>query len=283
MDRYTDSLIEEEEEEEGNAPPGSPVAISEEDLNGMTVAMLKDELVCRMVYFPSRLRKSELQDLLRGALDQPVVQNVSASKRNTRKKQPTTGDTDPVGMVEKELPWDQHHPARKLLLSEIEANRIPASLDEMGPAEVYCRYHETLEFQIKGMEYGNKFTGRLRSLRKSVLKDQKRSKVDLKALKIGMKLNPLPPLNHRGQRHWNGSVAQALLQHDMSLGKHKSMTPSKLRMDRVEYQAQTSIDQFRWKVQQEIRTQKYLYTLEFDAEKKLKDNMKKIKSSARSK
>ena len=82
-----------------------------------------------------------------------------------------------------------------------------------------------------------------------------------------------PTLNYRGQPQWNGSVAQALLQYDMSLGKHKEMDPSKLRMERIEYQAATSVDQFRWKIQQEIRTQKYLYTLKYRADEKLKKHL----------
>jgi len=195
-------------------------------------------------------------------------------KQQQKKKSAGADDVD-GDKDEVELKWDQHHPARKLLIGEIDAGRIPLDSDVMGPAEVFFNYMGTLEFQIKGMDYGDKFVARLRRLREMVEKDKDRAARDLKALKNALKLHPPAPLNHRGQPQWNGSVAQALLQYDMSRGKHKERDPSLLRMDRPEYQAATSMDQFRWHVHQETRTQKYLYTLEYEADQKLKKNLEK--------
>jgi hypothetical protein len=108
---------------------------------------------------------------------------------------------------------------------------------------------------MKGMEYGKTFTSCFRDLRKEMMAIAKKQAVqDKKALKRAMKNHPVPVLNHHGQRQWNGSIAQALLQYDMSLERHKErMKPHELRMTRVEYhQANTSVDQFCWKIQQEI-------------------------------
>lgn len=67
--------------------------------------------------------------------------------------------------------WDKDHPARQLLYNEIKAGRIPMDSEDMGPAEVYFNYSDTLEFQMKGMEFGPTFVRRLRDMRKIVKKE----------------------------------------------------------------------------------------------------------------
>ena len=61
----------------------------------------------------------------------------------------------------------------------------------------------------------------------------------------------------------------------MSQGKRKEMAPCELRLTRIEYQAATTPDQFRWKIQQETRTKKYLYTLKYRADEKLRSHLAK--------
>jgi len=254
------------------APPNKPVDIPEDVLAQLTAAEIKAELKGRGVYFPSKHNKPQLLEQLKACLNLPVVAHIPAKKIKRKKKESIQEDEE---VEEKELPWDQFNPARKLLFDELLAGNIPLDASAMGPAEVFYTHHRTLEFQIKGMEYGSKFTSRLRSLREIVASDRKRAKDDVKALEIALKKHPPKRLNHRGQTHWNGSLAQALLKYDISLGKHKTMKPHLLRMTRPQYQAAASMDQFRWKIQQEVGTAKYLYTLKFDAEQKLKANLEK--------
>jgi len=176
-------------------------------------------------------------------------------------------ETEPKGPE-----WNEEHPARILILNELKDGRIPLSTKKMGPAEVYCNYAGTFEFKIEGMEYGDTFIRRLRSLRQQVKRDKGRARSDMKALMIAMKNHPAPSLNHRGEPQWNGSAAQRLLKEDIAAGKHLAVgfKPSKLRLDvnRPEYRA-FSVDTFRWKVQQEVRTKKYLYTLKYRSDEKL--------------
>lgn len=171
------------------------------------------------------------------------------------------------------LVWNNSHPGRKLLLDEPSCGAIPLEAADMDAAEVHNIYSEYPEFLLKGMEYGPTFQRRLRDLRKLVARDRTRAAEDMAALKSALSAHPVFPLNHRGQPHWNGSVAQALLQCDMALGRHKEKDPSLLRMDRVEYQVATDKKQFRDKVQQEERNKKYLHTLKYRSEQKLKKNL----------
>lgn len=173
--------------------------------------------------------------------------------------------------------WNEDHPARKLLYDELRAGRIPVNREKMGPAEVYYRCSATLEFQMEGMEYGSTFTGRLLRLRKLVKEDKKRARKDKLALVKSLKVHPPPVLNRHGRPQYNGSLAQMLLKNDISEGKHKTMLPHELyaQTDREAYRITLSQDAFRWKIQQEIRTAKYLHTLKYRSDEKLRATLEK--------
>lgn len=250
--------------EEGCIPPvPAPmvaVEIPTEELNGLRVADLKAELKGRSVPFSSKLKKQELKELLQDSMHLPVVAKVDRPPKKGKKEKTT---------------WNESHPARKLLLDEIRAGRIPLSAKAMGPAEVYYEYSGTTEFKMKGMDYGSKFKSRLKGLRKQVKEDRSRARADNAALKAALKNYPVSSHDHRGRPQWNGSVAQALLEFDISIGKHKNKSPLQFRSERGEiYKRALSPKSFRWKVQQIVRTQKYLYTLKHDAEQKLKAHLK---------
>jgi hypothetical protein len=68
------------------------------------------------------------------------------------------------------------------------------------------------------------------------------------------------------------SEAQELVKEDLEAGLHKTMSRMDLYGSRPEYYEHFPLDAFRDKVNQEIRTAKYLYTLKIrgkDARKKL--------------
>jgi len=266
-----------------NRMTNAPVAIPEEALERLTVAQIKAELVCRNVAFQSKLRKKALLDLLKDSLHLAVVENTEMLNKTSASAKL---DSHPKQREEeKEIPmvWNDDHPARKLLYDEIANGSIPLSADEMGPAEVYCNYCDTIEFQMPGMEYGETFTRRLRGLREMIAGDFDRSSRDKNALQIAMKVHPPPRLNHKGKPQWNGSLAQALLKYDISQGRHETMTVMELynKENRELYRKTLSAEDFRWKIQQEVRTKKYLYTLKYRSELKLKSNIEKIKKAAK--
>lgn len=235
----------------------------------LTVSGLKAELSSRGVTFLSKLRKKELQELLEASLNLPIVANIEVPCGKNATREPKDRETEDT-----KLPWNEDHPARILLFKELADGRIPLDPKSMGPAEVYYTYSGTLEFQMKGMSYGDTFRRRLRELRKQIRRDKSRASTDKKALKKALKLHPVSHLNACGKPHWNGSVAQALLEYDMSKGKHIGIEPHKFRNQREQYKA-LSVDDFRWKVQQQIRTKKYLYTLKYRAEDKLRKTLAK--------
>jgi hypothetical protein len=184
--------------DDGGAP-NAPIYIPEEVIKKMKVKELKTELSRRKVPFRSKMKKNELLATLKASLHLTVVISIETV----------------IEDEEKPLPWNDEHPAKILLLTEIAAGRIPLSTEEMGPAEVYALYADTLEFQAKGMEYGEAFARHLRTTREQVARDKCRAKQDKSELEKALKYHPAPRLNHKGRPQWNGSVAQVLLEFDM--------------------------------------------------------------------
>lgn len=180
-------------------------------------------------------------------------------------------------LVRKEIPmhrWDQEHPARNLLFDEIKKGNIPLDENDMGPAEVFCHYHETFEFRLRGMEFGDTFVRRLRALREQIKGDRDRAEEDLSFLKTSMHNHPVPLLTHKGKFQWNRSIAHCLLKHDMEQGLHKRMTPAALWETRNGlYKLFLDLKDFRDKIYTITRMKKYLYTLEHNAEQKLRKHL----------
>ena len=179
------------------------------------------------------------------------------------------------------LPWNECHPARVLLYNELESGAIPLDEEEMGPAEVYCMYASSFEFNLRGMEYSEKFEHRLDSLRKHVKGCKGRAEDDSNALKAALRNHPPPALNQRGRPQWNGSAAQAMLEIDVAAGIHKLKKPAEMWSDNDVYQQALTKDEFRWKIAQVVRTKKYLHTLKYKAATKLRENLKDLPEKVR--
>ena len=132
--------------------------ISEDTLDSLTVSELKLELRKRAVAFTSKLRKSELIDLLRSSLHLPVVSDGLKNNNvngNSKKKAKC---------------WRTDNPVRQLLYFEFKEENIPLDPNLMGPAEIYCKYHNTEEFQ--GLDYNDDFIQSLKSLRNQIKKEE---------------------------------------------------------------------------------------------------------------
>ena len=120
------------------------------------------------------------------------------------------------------------------------------------------------------MQYNDTFTRRLRDLRAMVSRDKKRAVDDKAALMIALRNHPAPAVNHRGEPQWNGSKAQELLGVDIDNRVYpEKNTPRELWSSRAEYK-QFDPDIFRWRIHQHIRTSKYIYTKNLEAEEKRK-------------
>jgi len=196
--------------------------------------------------------------------DDTFVQRLKSLRQHVMKEEPL-------------LKWSELHPARKLLFDEISDGRIPLEADRMGAAQVWCNYHSTSQFKMRGMKFGDTFKRRLTALRMQIGKDKSRAAGDQQEVARAIRNHPAPTHNHRGEPQWNGSKAQQTLKLDIAAGNHLKMTPTELWLDpaRPEYQ-DFEPQTFRWKIQQELKTQKYLHTLKHDAEQKLRKNLKKM-------
>lgn len=141
----------------------------------------------------------------------------------------------------------------------------------MGPAEVHCQCHETVEFQLRGMDHDDKFVRYLKDPRKQVGRDNDRAAEDLNSLQKATRNHPVPRFTHKGHLQWNGSLAQTHLQEDMATGLHKTMKPSELWERRGGLHKQhLSKDGFGWKIRTVSRTEKCPHTLKHEAELKLR-------------
>jgi hypothetical protein len=125
----------------------------------------------------------------------------------------------------------------------------------------------------------DQFETRLKDHRAQVKVKLSRNLRDEAAFVHDCKSRPFPRTethNHRGDRIFNGSPAQPLLRNDVRNRVHETMPPAALRMTRPEY-IEFSLDEFRPRIYQEIRYQKFVYWLQ-----KKREEKKGKKAAARS-
>jgi hypothetical protein len=99
----------------------------------------------------------------------------------------------------------------------------------------------------------------------------KRVDDDWEAYQVYISNHELAIFSSKGHIQWQGSTAQEMLWEDMEAGKHKTMMPKELWLSREDvYVKEFPLHAFRSKLQQEIRTAKYLHTLEVGEKAKKK-------------
>jgi len=136
---------------------------------------------------------------------------------------------------------------RKILAKDIAEGAVPPT---MWPREVR-EMHGGIYKQWPASD----FRGCLRTLRKSVGKDQERALSDNQAF-VQYRLNhPVVAANDGSRKYprWNGSDAERMLKEDIESGALVSMRPRELRLSRSEYQ-KWPLQVFRGHIHQEIRS-----------------------------
>jgi hypothetical protein len=121
------------------------------------------------------------------------------------------------------------------------------------------------------LDHYGKFSARLSSLRKTIRDLNNRARLDQEAFDNIISKHSMSFLSHKGYIQWQYSEAQELLKEDLEAELHKMMSRMDLYGSRPEYFENFPLDAFRDKVNQEIQTAKYLYTLKIqgkDARKK---------------
>lgn len=153
--------------------------------------------------------------------------------------------------------------AKRLLEKDILNGKVPLyAKDENGKSTMALQDIYTSRPEFSEYLY-DKFSSRLSSLRKSLQDKKDRAAWDQEAFEIFKGKHPvLARFSRHGYIQWQGSDAQRLLLKDIEDGKHKTQSRKDLYGSKPEYYNEFPLDVFRDKLNQEIRTAKYLYTLE---------------------
>jgi len=177
-------------------------------------------------------------------------------------KEKTDKEKEEEQYEEPKIKWKKSE-AKRLLRNDILEGRVPLyAIDEDGKrtTDLKALYHTRVEFT----EYHySKFSSRVGSLRTTLQNDTDRSILDQEAFDNYKKNHPtLIQFSHKGYIQWQGSESQRLCLKDIEDGVHERKSRVDFYASRPEYYNQFPLDAFRDKVKQEIRTAKYLYTLE---------------------
>lgn len=148
--------------------------------------------------------------------------------------------------------------ARQLLYDDLMDGLVPLDPKDksMSIEDIYCMRIEYAQYHF------DDFEGRLDGVRKIIQDLNVRAEIDRNAFDNYVSSHEVSIFAHGGYIQWQGSDAQKLLQEDIKNKKHLTMKKFDLWSSRVEYYKEFPLKVFRDKVAQEIRTAKYLHTLE---------------------
>jgi hypothetical protein len=156
---------------------------------------------------------------------------------------------------EPKIKWKKSR-ARSILYNDVQNGIVPITPSTgMKLNEIYAMHPEYAEYSYE------KFSSRLSSICKTVSDKQRRSESDEKALMAFIDNHPVSKFSHKGYEEWQGSTARTLLLEDMEADLHLSLGKKELYASRPEYYEEFPLAVFRDKVNQEIRTGKYLHTV----------------------
>jgi hypothetical protein len=187
-----------------------------------------------------------------------------------RKKKATTSTDSDTGnqkdgkkekrkFVEPKINWRKSK-AKLLLHQDVKEGRVPLERDEVNKhgdpislKEVYALHPEYAEYDYE------KFSLRLSSIRKTVKEHNHHVKMDQSAFSNFVAAHPPSLYSAKGYIQWQGSKAKKQLKDDLRDNLHKSMGKKKLWGYRPVYYEDFPLEAFRQKLDQMIRTNKYMY------------------------
>lgn len=182
--------------------------------------------------------------------------------------------------VEPKIKWEKSK-AKKNLYNLIMEGDIPDTDSESEDIEaVYLMDPEFLKYDYF------KFKTRLSTMRSKIAQLNRRADDDWEAYQVFISIHTPSKFSKKGYIQWQGSTSQELLWDDLELERHLQMTPWELWKSRPEYQKEFPLKAFRSKLEQEIRTGKYLFTLEFrkiEKERKEQEKAEKQEQKEREK
>ena len=222
-------------------------------MQSLTVRELKDKLRERglkvggkKAQLIERLQQQDQQQPQQQA--QPQPQQQPPQPRGGKKKEP-------------KIKWKKSK-ARALLYADIKEGRVPlVAKDADGKPTMALKDIYALHPEFQDYDYG-KFSSRVSGVRKIIQGCTNRAAADLAAFNNYKANHPPSVSSHKGYIQWQGSKARECLLEDIKEGKHKRLSRQELFGSNAEYYENFNLDVFREKLYQELRTAKYLHTIE---------------------
>jgi hypothetical protein len=209
-------------------------------------------------------------------------------QQKTKKKQTKKKDADESkeeeeteAFKEPKIKWTKSK-ARALLYQDIKEGLVPLHAKDKD-GKTTMKLKDIYEMHPEYAEYDySKFSSRVSGIRKIIQDCVGRAAVDLEAFNNFKANNPVSQYSHKGYEQWQGSEAQEYLREDMekfledieslkekkkqnilmNIKNRRSFPYRDLWGSRSAYYENFPLDVFLDKVKQEIRTSKYLHTIE---------------------
>ena len=134
--------------------------------------------------------------------------------------------------------------------------------EELLPADwAWAVYRHQPEFLLEKIEY-NHFQKKLKDNREQVAKKKAESARQMEAYRRDLDLYPVKQYKKDGRPVFSQHPAHELLQTNVKEGVHEIMDPFKFKMSREEYKKPWYPKEFRDRMHQEVRAQKFnLYVM----------------------
>lgn len=166
------------------------------------------------------------------------------------------------------VPWGGGCEARAIMLRDLQKGDLALTEEEMTAEEAWKFKYSTMA-AFKHVPF-KQFEEKLKSHREQVAKDNVKVSAAMKAFEHDQALFSRRTHNRRGKLVFDVHPAKLKLQEDVKKKVHKNLSPSELRLTRPEYQCFT-LDEFRDRIYQEIRLQRFYNYLELKRKAKEKD------------
>jgi len=166
------------------------------------------------------------------------------------------------------VPWGGGCEARAIMLRDLQKGDLPLTEEEMTAEDAWkFKYSHMAAFKRVPFE---QFEEKLESHRGQVAKDNEKVSAAMRAFEHDQALFSRRTHNRRGKLVFDVHPAKLKLQEDVKNKVHKDLLPSELRLTRPEYQCFT-LDEFRDRIYQEIRLQRFYNYLELKRNEKEKE------------
>lgn len=187
--------------------------------------------------------------------DEKGNQGTKKSGQDKKKKK-----SDKEDWKEPKIKWKKSK-AKRILNDDIINGVVPLEATDvngrstMKLEDIFYMHPEYAEYHY------SKFSSRLSSLRTTIKGNIRRATLDQEAFDNYTDNHAASTVTARGGVEWQGSAAQELLLQDLAFGVHVTMSKAALHASRPEYYENFTLKDFRDRLNQELRTAKYLYTL----------------------